>query len=58
MNWWLFAYLAFNFVGLGIVAAKHNEPRTGNWNFWSTLIVTAMTIFILYMGGAFANLAE
>ena len=47
--------LTLNVLGLGIVLAKHGEPKEGNYNFWTTLIVTIITITLYYYAGLFDN---
>jgi len=49
---WVIAYLALMFIGIGIVVAKHGRPRE-DYNFWTTLSVDAIIIFILYKGNFF-----
>jgi len=45
-------YLILTVFGLGITLAKHGEPRDP-YNFWGTLLSTAMLLGILYWGGFF-----
>ena len=40
-------------IGLGISAAKHGQPRTNNYNFWGTLIATAIEVGLLWWAGLF-----
>ena len=54
MNWWIIAYLGLITLSLGVILARHGQPRTGNYHFGSALASAAITIFLLYMGGAFS----
>lgn len=50
---WIITYLALIFIGLGIAATRHDEPRTDHYNFWMTLFGCIITLFILYKGNFF-----
>jgi hypothetical protein len=39
------------FLGLGMAMAKHGQPRTGNENFFVTLISAVISHAVLYWGG-------
>ena len=45
--------LAMLFLSLGISLSEHGKPKTGNNNFWVSLIANSITIAILYWGGFF-----
>lgn len=44
-------FTAWLLLGLGIMMAKHGEPREGKCNFWSGLLSTALQVILLYCGG-------
>lgn len=46
-------YLALTLLGLGVVLAKHGQPRP-DYNIGVTLVNTAISIGLLYWGGFFA----
>jgi hypothetical protein len=46
-----FVMVCLVFIGLGMAIAKHGDPKTGNENFFVTLISTAIGHAILYWGG-------
>ena len=41
-------------LGIGIEAAKHGQPKTGNHNFITQLIAVGISFTILYFGGFFS----
>jgi len=53
MGIWQIIYIVIVSLGLGVVASKHGERNTIRHNFWVSITVTVITIFILYMGGFF-----
>ena len=40
-------------LNVGITLTKHGEPKEGNYNVFSTLIGTAISVGILWWGGFF-----
>lgn len=50
MNWAQIALIVLYAAGIGIAAAKHGEPQP-NYNFWTTLLGTAINIILLTCGG-------
>jgi hypothetical protein len=54
MNWPQYTYLALIFLGLGIAIAKHGEPSKPH-NFFTSLIATGLSLWLLYMGGFFGG---
>lgn len=40
-------------LGLGCCLAKHGEPHTGYYNFWTELISMTIQIILLCCGGFF-----
>jgi hypothetical protein len=38
---------------LGITLGQHGKPKTGNESFWTSLIATTLTLWLLYEGGFF-----
>lgn len=46
-------FLALVLLNLGITIFEHGKPKTGNNNFWISLIGNSITIAILYWGGFF-----
>ena len=56
MKGYLYAWLVFQVLGLGIVMAKHGKPKEGNYNFFMTFIAEAIGFTLLCLGGAFDKL--
>ena len=54
MNAWNIAYLVITLIGLGVCLQIHGEPKTGNHNFFATLLTTALTFLLLIKGGYFS----
>ena len=50
--WALITLILLNVFGLGIALGKHGTPRP-NYNFWVTLISSAITWWLLYEAGLF-----
>lgn len=46
-------YLAIIIFGLGIVLAKHGQPKDEKYNFWIQLLGVAIDLSLLYFGGFF-----
>jgi hypothetical protein len=53
MNGYAVAYLILTFVSLGVSLGQHGQPKTGNHNFWASLIGTALCLWLVYNGGLF-----
>jgi hypothetical protein len=49
MNWYFFTLTLVNVVGLGAVLALHGEQRRGSYNFWQSLLVTGLLLFLTIM---------
>jgi len=49
--WPVYVYLAIQLFGLGVSITKHGEYV--KVNFWSILLSSAFTWFLLYKGGFF-----
>lgn len=48
-------YILLNCVSLGIIMSKHGQPKTGNENFFITLIAQIICYSLLIWGGFFSN---
>lgn len=48
MNGWLIAIIVMYVLSLGVNLGKHGRPREGEYNFWSSLISTAIMITLIY----------
>lgn len=46
-------FLAWLMLGLGCYLAKHGEPKTGKYDFWTALISTILQVLLLWGGGFF-----
>lgn len=55
MHWPQLVWLALVMIGLGVDVARHGQPKTGKYNFWSSLAAIPIAIAILYFGGFFAG---
>lgn len=53
MGIWQIILIGLYCLSLGIHAARHGQPREDKYNFWSTLLSAAITMFILFKGGFF-----
>lgn len=40
-------------LGVGMSLAEHGESRDGEYNFWLSLFVAALEIWLLYKAGVF-----
>lgn len=49
MNVWFIIYLFFSAMGLGMNLVKHGEPKEGEYNFWTSLIATIISVGIIIM---------
>jgi hypothetical protein len=53
--WPQWTVLFFIVLELGIVMANHGKPRA-EWNFWMTLLASALWFTLLYLGGFFKGM--
>ena len=51
--WPQLTYVALIVFSLGITLEQHGNPKTGKENFWTSLTASALTLWLLYMGGFF-----
>lgn len=47
-------HIGLSALGMGYVIANHNKPRAP-WNFWATLIGSAISYSLLWWGGFFSH---
>ena len=47
--------LVLHVLDLGINLGKHGEPKSGNYNFWVSLICSTIIIYLYYKAGLFNN---
>ena len=47
MNWALYVLIGLKLIGLGVAAAKHGTPNTGNHSIWAVLIANGLMIPLL-----------
>ena len=45
------ALTALYTLSLGIHLAKHGEPRTGTYSFWTAFFAAMVELVLLYFGG-------
>lgn len=53
MNIWSIVIIVLYTLGLGVDLAKHGQKRSGEYNFWVSLLAFGINMFCLYMGGFF-----
>ena len=53
MNIWSIVVIVLYTLNLGVDLAKHGQQRTGEYNFWVSLLAFGIIMFCLYMGGFF-----
>ena len=51
--WPQITFVTLVVFSLGITLEQHGKPKTGNESFWTSLIATTLTLWLLYMGGFF-----
>lgn len=51
--WYLIIFFIIQLLGLGILLAKHGEPKTGNYNFFGTFLLWLFELWLLYKAGCF-----
>lgn len=54
MGWPEYTYLALTVLGLGYVTAKHGQPKEDGYNVVTSLVTTAVVLFLLWWGGFFS----
>ena len=47
-------YIAMLAAGAGIAMVKHGKPKEGNYNFWTSLLSSAIVVGLLIWGGFFS----
>jgi hypothetical protein len=52
-GWPQWIWLAFNFIGLAIVAHEHGNPKKGTYNFPLAVMGSILNLFVLSIGGFF-----
>ena len=53
--WALVTFIILHVLAVGIVLAKHGEPKGGNYNIFITLAAEALEFWLLYKAGLFDN---
>ncbi len=48
MNGWFLTILIIYVLSLGTILSQHGKRRDGKHNFWTSLIVTLLLIFVIY----------
>lgn len=51
--WATITIIALSLIGIGIALEKHGTPKTGENNFWVTLISQIIEWILLYYAGIF-----
>lgn len=41
-------------LGLGVMLAKHGEPKNGTYSFWVGLVSSVLQLLLLWGGGFFS----
>lgn len=49
MNGYFLALIIIYVLSLGVTVAKHGQPREGNINFYSSVVVTGIVFTLIYM---------
>ena len=52
-GWPQLSYLLLTALGIGLVWARHGQPRSERYNVWYSLIGSVIVLPILYFGGFF-----
>lgn len=55
LGWPQIVYLALTVLGMGFILAQHGRPKTGTYNFVSSLCVSLFCLWLLWMGGFFSQ---
>ena len=53
LYWPQLTYVALLVFSLGITLEQHSKPKKGNESIWISLTASALTLWLLYMGGFF-----
>jgi hypothetical protein len=53
---WFIVWASLLMLGLGVNLAKHGEPETGKYNFFLRAVLLSLSIWLMYMWGAFDTL--
>lgn len=51
-------YLFLTAMGLGLIMAKHGQPRDEEYNIWTSLFAQIVVFAILYWGNFFTPLLD
>lgn len=54
MHWPQTTIIAFLALGIIVNCAKNGQPRTGSYNGWESIAITAGFCWFLWMGGFFS----
>jgi soluble lytic murein transglycosylase-like protein len=54
MSWPQFVFIAWHFLGLGLILSKHGKPQPA-YNIWHSLIGSILLFSLLYIGGFFSQ---
>lgn len=54
--WPQYIFIAIQLLGFGIILAKWDEPKTGTYGSWATIIAVALNWSLLYYGGFFKGM--
>lgn len=49
MNGWFIAIVVLQVLNIGIHLAKHGENTNSKFNFYSVLVVSLISLFLIYM---------
>lgn len=53
-DWWpQFVYIGLQLLGIGVILAKHGQPKEGEYNVLTTLACSIPAWVLLYLGGFF-----
>lgn len=52
-GWPQFVYLGLMVLGLGVGLAQDGQPKEGKHSFMTTLVATALVLWVVYCGGFF-----
>lgn len=53
MHWPQITWIALSCIGLGVTLQQHNQPKTGDNNFFHSLIASLIVAGLLWAGGFF-----
>jgi hypothetical protein len=54
LHWPQIVLLVIIVLADGMALALHGKPKTGDHNFWSSILSTAIMLTLLYYGGFFS----